>query len=1037
MEKRFLITLLLVLIGIINLGIAQQIDILRIEQMPNTPEPYEMRDWRKVALGYDSLVFDFSQSGEHLPLVWLNTQTVNYPQHNSFGLETAVGTYSPGNAEGINIIPAVVGATLVDIDKSNQNGYDWVLMCEEFFNNRPEESVYLNGWITSSGNDWWYDTMPNIFFYQLYDLYRGTGDFEYQFMSVADQWLRAVEAMGGDVTPWAEPDMNYRAFSLSQMEPLDIDVRQPEAAGAIGWILYNAYVETGEENYRIGAEWCLEFLSNWTSNPFYELQLPFGVYAAARMNAELGTSYDIYKMTNWCFTPTGNVRYWGATLGNWGGYDCDGLIGEAMFDGYAFIMNGFEQAGALVPMVRYDDRFARAIGKWMLNLANASRLFYTNYLPDENQDGESWSQTYDPKSYIAHEALREVDLNSDNTPFATGDFTRGGWGATNYALYGSSHVGIFGGIIDTTNIEMILKLDVLKTDYFGDASYPSYLYYNPYDTSYSVEINVGSGTHDLYDAILNEFINTQVTGVVSFDIPADEAMLLVITPANGNVRYDLDKLIIDDIVVDYNSDVDVTNYPPRIKALVCSLTEVPRESQTQIYCTAEDKDDDPLTYEWSSEAGSIESENSIATWTAPDSAGIFDLMCIVGDNNGDQDTAVVSIEVLQTRNPEISDLTADPSEIELGKNTVLTCFASDPDGDKLTYRWTSSAGSFQWNDSAQVVWSAPEETGYYYIYCKVEDGQGGETIDSVGVSVGRLVAYFPFNGNAQDESGYNNHGVVSGAELTPDREGTPNSAYYFDGVDDHIRIQNHPSLNFKKGISVIFWMRIDEFFGREAHPVSHGNWENRWKVSITGTKVRWTVKTDVGIKDLDTEQNVTTGIFYYMSVIYTNNRMEIYIDGQPASSTTWNGDILQTSIDFMIGQVLPGNSNYNFKGIIDDVSIYNYALSSSEIEDLFDQSTPIKAPADQGVPQSYSLLQNYPNPFNPSTIINYELPITNDVQLSIFNLMGQKIATLVSERQEVGYHSVQWDASGLASGVYYYQIKAGAYIDIKKMLLLK
>ena len=203
MVKYLFLSVIYLLFLAVSVGIAQQIDIPRVEQMPNSPEPYEMRDWKAVTLGYDSLVFDFSLSGQYLPLIWLNTQTTNYPQHNSFGLQTAVGTNSPGNAEAINILPAVVGATLAGIDKSDQNGNNWVLMCEEFFNNRPEENVYLNGWISSSGNDWWYDTMPNVFFHQLYDLYRGTGDFENQFLSVADQWFRAVESMGGGVTPWA------------------------------------------------------------------------------------------------------------------------------------------------------------------------------------------------------------------------------------------------------------------------------------------------------------------------------------------------------------------------------------------------------------------------------------------------------------------------------------------------------------------------------------------------------------------------------------------------------------------------------------------------------------------------------------------------------------------------------------------------------------------------------------------------------------------------------------------------------------------
>ena len=123
----------------------QQINISRIEMMPNMPSPYEMRDWKRVALGYDSLVFDFNRTGQYLPLIWWNTNPVNYPEHASFGLKTVVGCTRFEKAESINIVPAVIGACLVGIDKSNQNGYNWVLMCEEFFNRRPEENVYLHG----------------------------------------------------------------------------------------------------------------------------------------------------------------------------------------------------------------------------------------------------------------------------------------------------------------------------------------------------------------------------------------------------------------------------------------------------------------------------------------------------------------------------------------------------------------------------------------------------------------------------------------------------------------------------------------------------------------------------------------------------------------------------------------------------------------------------------------------------------------------------------------------------------------------------
>jgi hypothetical protein len=87
--------------------------------------------------------------------------------------------------------------------------------------------------------------------------------------------------------------------------------------------------------------------------------------------------------------------------------------------------------------------------------------------------------------------------------------------------------------------------------------------------------------------------------------------------------------------------------------------------------------------------------------------------------------------------------------------------------------------------------------------------------------------------------------------------------------------------------------------------------------------------------------------------------------------------------------------------------------------------------------ETYYLHQNYPNPFNPSTVISWQLTVGNHVELSVYNLLGQKVATLVSGKQKAGFHTVEWDAGHLSSGVYYYMIKVGAWSDVKKMLLLQ
>jgi predicted GH43/DUF377 family glycosyl hydrolase len=88
-------------------------------------------------------------------------------------------------------------------------------------------------------------------------------------------------------------------------------------------------------------------------------------------------------------------------------------------------------------------------------------------------------------------------------------------------------------------------------------------------------------------------------------------------------------------------------------------------------------------------------------------------------------------------------------------------------------------------------------------------------------------------------------------------------------------------------------------------------------------------------------------------------------------------------------------------------------------------------------PKGYSLSQNFPNPFNPKTMINYQLPITNYVELSVHNLLGQKVSTIVSKKQSAGRHQVEFDAQNLSSGIYFYRIEAGNFSETRKMIYLK
>jgi Secretion system C-terminal sorting domain len=89
------------------------------------------------------------------------------------------------------------------------------------------------------------------------------------------------------------------------------------------------------------------------------------------------------------------------------------------------------------------------------------------------------------------------------------------------------------------------------------------------------------------------------------------------------------------------------------------------------------------------------------------------------------------------------------------------------------------------------------------------------------------------------------------------------------------------------------------------------------------------------------------------------------------------------------------------------------------------------------LPTEFSLFQNFPNPFNPNTTIKYSIPEMNKVSLAVFNLLGEEVATLVNEEKVAGYHEIEFNASVLSSGIYFYRLQAGDFISTKKMILLK
>jgi photosystem II stability/assembly factor-like uncharacterized protein len=168
----------------------------------------------------------------------------------------------------------------------------------------------------------------------------------------------------------------------------------------------------------------------------------------------------------------------------------------------------------------------------------------------------------------------------------------------------------------------------------------------------------------------------------------------------------------------------------------------------------------------------------------------------------------------------------------------------------------------------------------------------------------------------------------------------------------------------------------------------------------------------------------------HLERVYAINDQVLYVCGTDGSiyssfngGTTWNRNTSPSSA------WLYGLSFVN--------ETKGWAVGGSSIlTSTYQNSTSINT-AKSLIPVLFYLSQNYPNPFNPTTMIRYGLPEREDTRLIVYNTLGQKVMTLVQETQEAGLHEAKFDGSNLASGVYFYRIQAGSFVQTKRLLLLK
>ena len=546
----------------------EQVSIHRVDSMPDMPETYKMLDWKQKAKMYDQFIFDWNNKSEVGPLIWLDDARRNIDQ-TTFGLYTAIKDIRQGKDvnygefhESLNSLAAILGAGLVGIDKTNQDGYNYVKMVQNYFNSDNGWNIVMNNTTPSVallgggyGRDWWYDVLPNALYYAICDVFPDVDGAEKIQKSIAEQFVKADSVLNGNY--------DYSYFDYAQMKGMVNNIPlQQDAAGGHAYVLLCAYHKFGDPRYLQHSKSAIEALLAQKESRFYEALLPLGVYTAAYLNAVEGANYDVAKLLDWvfdgCKSPAGRTG-WGIIVGKWGEYDVSGLQGSITDSGgYAFLMNSIKPAWPFIPMVKYQPQYAKAIGKWMLNNASACRLFY----PGEIDETHQWAPelkdiTYDNVSY---EGLRKTDDYGKASlkgvsPVAIGDgpkWIKGNPTESMFSVYSSSPVGILGAIVCQTNVEGILRLDCNVTDFYTEKPYPVYLYYNPHKETKTITYQATQPC-DLFDIVAKEYIAKNIKTNGSVEIPANDARVIVELPAGTELELKDGKIIANkQNIISYN-----------------------------------------------------------------------------------------------------------------------------------------------------------------------------------------------------------------------------------------------------------------------------------------------------------------------------------------------------------------------------------------------------------------------------------------------------------------------------------------------------
>jgi len=298
-----------------------------------------------------------------------------------------------------------------------------------------------------------------------------------------------------------------------------------------------------------------------------------------------------------------------------------------------------------------------------------------------------------------------------------------------------------------------------------------------------------------------------------------------------------------------------------------------------------------------------------------------------------------------------------------------------------------------------------------------------------------LVSWWPFNGNANDESGTGNDGVLNGPALTEDRFGNSDQAYEFNGTSDYIEIQDDPTLDLETELSISVWINTNDFTQPQyiINKSTNGQ-SDSWLLDLSANPVNESeIRLIIGgltpvLPYSDPVVN-TNNTWYHVVCTYDLQLVRFYVNGALVNTFPATTNTPTNSNSVFIGAPFdPSNNPQEFDGVIDDIGIWNRALSDAEVTGLYTGSGV-------GVTESLSAspeLRVFPNPSNGSFLLEHSL--SGKIDLRIVDITGRQVYMDVL-RAFGGHTQHALDLTGLANGTYSIELRTSGGTVTQRVLV--